>query len=287
MTAVSCSTVPVQRFAAFSGCVIQTQLPFIEKLAHDVFKELDIGLVDLDFTCCPFSGVRDADQDLWLAIAARNLSMAEKAGLPILSLCSGCFQTLKEAAHKLEDKDLRARINTRLAKEGVTYNGSTKVFHLMHVLDDNIQSIASKAGKRPGLRMSTHTGCHLLRPASIMGYDEPDYPVKFDALAAALGYEVKRHEKDTLCCGYTQITGDRQMSLSLMKDKVDSLLPQAELLAVCCPSCFLQFDRNQVLLKQQKLGTIHVLQLLAIAFGLDPYLSENRSLSQDMKGALQ
>ena len=80
----------------FQGCVIGNRIPFIEASARKVFDKLGIKTSDAAFACCPDPvGFNATDHLSWLAMAARNLTIAEEEGKDILNICNGCFQTLK------------------------------------------------------------------------------------------------------------------------------------------------------------------------------------------------
>ena len=71
------------RYAHFWGCYIPNRLPHMEKATRAVLAALGVEVLDLDgFTCCPEkSMIKNAGHDDWLAIAARNLDIAEEAGV--------------------------------------------------------------------------------------------------------------------------------------------------------------------------------------------------------------
>jgi heterodisulfide reductase subunit B len=129
--------------------------------------------------------------------------------------------------------------------------------------------------KKPlaGLKVAVHHGCHLLRPADVMGFDDPFEPSKLEALVEALGAEVVRYDGYTDCCG--RGTHDSEASLRMASDKLENVKAAgASCVVTVCPACFEQFDLGQVeikrkLGKEHKLPAFHYLQLLAIAQGED------------------
>ena len=105
------------RFALFSGCTVAYKIPHLEAATRYVMAALDIDPVDLPFSCCPDpSGVHAYSAELWYTLAARNLALAEKHSLDIVTLCNGCYATLKHCRELLNsDSRLKKRINERLA----------------------------------------------------------------------------------------------------------------------------------------------------------------------------
>ncbi len=273
-----------EKYAFFIGCTIQYRAPYIEKLARDIFKRMDIALEDLDFVCCPTSRIaRDVDIDTWLLIAARNLATAEKEGLPILSMCTGCTQTLVEARHKLEDLDIRKPINAKLKPQGLEYKGISDIkfyAQLIHEKKDSIKII-----KQLPIKIATHSGCHILRPSKRLGFDDPENPVKLDQLVAFLGADPVDYPKKSLCCGFPIFNVDEKAAKQMMKDKLSGL--DADLLTVVCPTCFEYYELRQKHVADE-MGfkttmVMHYLQVLGLAMGmtLEDIGYENLRLKDD------
>ena len=93
------------KYAMFLGCTAPVRGRNYELAARKVAERLDIELVDLpDFACCGFSLV-SAHRETAIAMAARDLSIAEEAGLPVTTLCSSCAGALTHASLDLEEDD--------------------------------------------------------------------------------------------------------------------------------------------------------------------------------------
>ena len=70
------------KYAAFWGCLVPTRAPGTESSMRHLADTFGFEFVNLPFVCCPSqAGVRIIDRDSWLAIAARNIALAEEAGL--------------------------------------------------------------------------------------------------------------------------------------------------------------------------------------------------------------
>ena len=103
----------------FWGCMMPLKYPQMELAIRRTLPNLGVELVDVDgFTCCPDPIYFKArDKMKWLTIAARNLAVAEETGLDIVTMCSGCISTLKEAQYLLaEDQALKDEVNKRLKR---------------------------------------------------------------------------------------------------------------------------------------------------------------------------
>lgn len=268
------------RFAFFRGCMIPVKLPHLEHVARLVLPRLGVQLVDLDgFTCCPDPvGVGAVDPFTWLTIGARNVSLAEEQGLDLLSLCNGCAYTLRHVVHDLaESPALCDRVNRILGEIGHVYRGTAQVMHFLPWLSQDVGLEAIRhAVQRPlaGLRVATHTGCHLLSPYYLHGFDDSEDPVVFDRLVEALGAIAVDYPTKTACCGIGfAVSGQLDPSGEVLNAKLaDIHAAGADCIAVGCPFCYQQFDMGQLAAARRfgfefKLPVLNYLQLLGLALG--------------------
>ena len=282
------------RIAFFPGCVIPIRYPGIEAATRALAKRLDLDLVDMDFHCCPSpTGLKEASVDAWLALAVANLCIAEAQGLDVVTICSGCGNTLREArrAYK-EDEVKRAAVRKLLAPHGRDYKGATEVFQLPDLLArDEYLGRLEAACVRPleGLRIATHYGCHYFRPASAMRDDDwtPAFPLpeSLELVLESLGAEIIEYGRADLCCGaaLSYNVGRTDESLQALSEKlVEIVRADVEAIAVTCPACLTQFDVGQSLLsrKDKELKPVpvyHIAELVAYALGADPKVLDGKS----------
>jgi len=270
----------MKRFAFFPGCLIPARHPAMEFAIRATLPKLDIELVDLEgASCCPDPiYFKSKDKFSWLAVAARNLCLAEDLGVDLVTNCSGCTATLSETYHLLaDDPELKDQVNQRLAKIGKTYMGTSKVRHIATVVRDEVgyEKIAATV-TRPleGLKVAIHYGCHLLKPSRIMNVDNPDDPQVLENLIRALGAEPVRHRNWYLCCG--KACQNEDIPNNMMHDLLSSVHDEkADVLGMICPTCFGQFDHGQkkiAKLFEEDFHTpaVYYFQLLALAQGI-PY----------------
>ncbi len=267
-------------FTLYTGCLIDRRFPGFEAATRFVAEKLGWQLKEAQgFTCCPDPvWVRSSNVDTWLTLAARNLAIASQNDAPLLTLCNGCFETLNSAAKILAQSPEKAqRVEARLQASGLSYPKPIQVRHFLQVLVDLYHEEPDRLTRhivRPlqGLRLAPHPGCHLTRPSEYAQFDDPLNPRAMDEILQALGAEVVDYPERTHCCGLPIFATDRDLSLSMARDKVAVLQDQADALVVTCPSCFLQFETAQALDREHphKLPVFFLSELMALAMGADP-----------------
>jgi heterodisulfide reductase subunit B len=262
----------------FYGCMIPIKYPQMEAAFKRTMPNLGVELVDLEgFTCCPDPiFFKSKDVIGWLTVAARNLCIAEEAGTDIVTLCSGCTATLKEAVFLLaENEELRKQVNKRLARIGKEYKGTTKVEHAVVVIRDELGiDRVRESVVRPldGLKVAIHYGCHLLKPSQIMHVDDADYPSILEDLISATGATPISHQEELLCCGKGCIDDD--MPVDMVYEIFSSIRDsEADCMGLICPTCFSSFDLGQIVVGRKKgttfnIPVIYYFQLLGLAQGL-------------------
>jgi len=270
---------PTTRFAIFWGCTIPLRLPWIEVAARKVLPKLGIEMKDLPFSCCPDPIASKAlDHTTWLSLAARNLALAEEKKYDILTLCSGCFETLKIAQSELQDKAIKKSINDILKPIGREYQGSIRVFHIVQWLYEEygLENLRQMVTHPLTFRVATHTGCHYMRPADILHTDDPVYPEQLDELCEVLGLEPVDYPDKNLCCGVGVGLVDRDITQELILRKIEGVhRAKAEALVAHCPSCIQTYDAGQMMLYKSRTASItpvpvfHYLELLGLAMGLN------------------
>ena len=269
-------------YAYFWGCYIPGRLPFMEKATRAVFRELGIDAVDVDLlTCCPEkSMIQNLSHRTWLLTAARNLSLAEEAGRAFVTPCTGCFSTLKGALVELRTRpDELAEVNRELARIGRSFRGETEVLHVLDVIHEDIGAGALRERVRypmTGMRIAVHSGCHLLRPSTELLFDDPFWPRKLDELVEALGGESVPYASKMECCGNLLLrAGEEDTSRAMARGKLSDMIDAgADALTLVCPSCMMQYDTVQQLLRRAgeglNLPVLDYPELLGLALGIEP-----------------
>jgi heterodisulfide reductase subunit B len=269
---------PESKYLLFLGCVIPYRIASYEISARKVLDKLGVESVEMpEFNCCGFP-LDPINHDMMLTLAARNLCLAEQHNLNIMTLCNGCFGILNHVNRELkESKNLRARVNTYLKEIGMEFRGMIAVKHLIHVLAQDVGFKKIKETIRKPLnplRVAQHIGCHVVRPAKYIGFDDPETPLILKNLIEATGAECLNYQDETECCGAPTIGIDDKISLQLAREKLGHIRAVgAQALITVCPFCHMMYDLNQPRIERvfsRKFGipVLHYPQLLGLAMGI-------------------
>jgi heterodisulfide reductase subunit B len=266
------------KYAFYTGCLIPAREPQYENSVRKIAPELGIELVKMDAVncCAPFS-IQSVDYDSWLALAARNLCIAEGMGLNIVTLCNDCYESLLMTNTILkENNDIKSRINGILAEVGLEFKGKTDVKIFSDALYEDVGLAKVKdAVKRPfrGLRVAVQPGCHLTKPKRIH-YGQPTGIQPLDELVEATGAVSVNYDRKEACCGGPLRGVNDEVALSVAKQKLDSIKAAgADSIVTVCPFCFLELDMGQVEIKRHSkdeynLPVVNYAELLRMAMGM-------------------
>jgi heterodisulfide reductase subunit B len=269
----------MMEFAFFLGCTIPARLNQYESSSRAVLEKLGVGLVDIrEFNCCGYP-LRNIDFKAFLLSSARNLALAEKKNLNVMTLCKCCYGSLKKADFLMkENASLKKEMNSTLGKEGLNYEGKIEIKHLLSVLHKEIGIEAIK-GKMEmtfkRLKIATHYGCHALRPSQVVGFDNAVAPSLFDQLVEATGAESIDWPMKLECCGAPLWGVNDRLSMDLtLKKLTDGKKSGADYVCAACPYCHIQFDKVQKMILSQRnvnhpLPSILYTQLLGLSLGID------------------
>ena len=268
------------KFAYYPGCVAQESGRELDLSTRWVARALGIELVEFrKFSCCGSGFVDEANEVLNVAINARNLAIAEAAGLDILTICSTCQGMLSLARLRMNDPAVRAKVDGALTPIGITYRGTSNVTHLLRVLVEQVGLDAIRAKvRRPlaGLKVGAFYGCHLLRPADELKWESPEEPHAFEDLLAALGAEPVLYRGRVMCCGFPYLFVKPETAGRIAGRQIlDAKEHGADAMATPCPLCHISLDAYQapaekLLDRPLSMPVFHLPQLVALAFGARP-----------------
>ncbi|MFB0563520.1 MAG: CoB--CoM heterodisulfide reductase iron-sulfur subunit B family protein [Candidatus Lokiarchaeia archaeon] len=268
------------KYLLFLGCVIPYRVSSYEISTRKVLNRLGVEVVEMpEFNCCGFP-LDPINHETMLTLAARNLCLAEQQNLNIMTLCNGCFGILNHVNKELkEEKKVREKVNEYLKEIDFEFKGTIKVKHLIHVLaqDVGLEKIKETIKKQLNpLRVAQHTGCHVVRPGKIVGFDDPENPTTLKKLIEVTGAKCLDYMDETECCGNPISGVNAEIPLQLAREKLDHIRAVgAQALITVCPFCHMMYDLQQARIERKfneqfRLPVLHYPQLLGLAMGMSP-----------------
>jgi len=268
----------VKYYAYYPGCSTEATATGLEISAQAISQPLGIELKEIEnWTCCGSTPYGSLDREEAVAVAARNLALAEKTGLDLVTPCSSCFVTLYGANLQLkENPHLMEQVNKALSVVGLEYNGTVKVRHLTEVLCTDVtpEGIAANIQKGlDGLKVAPYYGCQLVRPD--YGFDAPESPTSLDSLVKSLKAEAVSFPLKNRCCGGSLIISEENMALGMIYKLLASAAGSgANCIITPCPLCQINLDAYQSRVNSKfktnfNLPVLFVTQLIGLALGID------------------
>jgi heterodisulfide reductase subunit B len=267
----------VKQYAYFPGCSSDGSGKGLGLSVRAVAKPLDMELIELEnWTCCGSTPYGSTAEEESILIAARNLAIAEKTGLDLVTPCSSCYVVLNHANNYLkEHEDFRKQVNQALAEVGLEFKGQLRVRLLAEVLFHDItpEGIAQKVQRNlNGLKVASYYGCQMLRPA---GFESTEAPESLDKIMESLGAQAMPFPLKNRCCGSSLIIPEENMAVGLIRKIIANAAENgAECINTVCPLCQTNLDAYQSRVNS-KFGTkfdlpvLFVTQLIGLALGID------------------
>ncbi|MDY6916542.1 MAG: CoB--CoM heterodisulfide reductase iron-sulfur subunit B family protein [Chloroflexota bacterium] len=242
-----------------------------------VAKALDMELIELeDWNCCGSTPYSSIDDLVSLGVAARNLALAEKRGLDLVTPCSACYVVLGKANSAIKEYPyVKAEVDEALAAGGLEYHGTVKVRHLFEVMVNEVDAgdLSAKVERKlGGLRVAPYYGCQLVRPGQ--GFDDPEYPQSLDKLVECTGATATPFSLKSRCCGGSLIIPEEDIALGLINKLLHSASDGgAECVVTVCPLCQTNLDVYQAKVNKKfkthyRLPVLFFTQLLGLAMGM-------------------
>lgn len=264
------------KYAYYPGCSLDaTGIEFGESNKL-VAKKLGMELVEIpDWNCCGASAAHLTDHMLSLALPARNLALAEKAGLGDVAVpCAACFIRSKAASEAVKNSpEMQEKISGIIEMD---YQAKSEVISFLDVLGKRVglEKIKAQVTKPlNGLKVASYYGCLLVRPPKIAQSDDPENPTVMDNIMEALGAEPVEWSYKVECCGAGHVVAKPEVGKQMIHDILRNAQQNgAEAIATACPLCMLNLDMRQKQINA-KMGTnlkipiYYFSELMALSFG--------------------
>ncbi|NHV96197.1 MAG: heterodisulfide reductase subunit B [Thaumarchaeota archaeon] len=271
------------KYAYYPGCSAHTSGKEYDKSFRLIAKALDIELVDVpDWTCCGSHVTYVFNPTLAASLSTRNLALVEKMGegIEVVTICSGCYQTLKRSNELLKhDANIQAKVKEALEAVNLSYNANVKIHHALETLttQEALDTISKRITKPlKGLKVAPYYGCAVVRPKFEDSFDDPENPQSLDRLLNVLGAEPVPYIDKVRCCGGVLIMKQERVCLEMIRRLlVNAKQAGAECMVTPCALCHLNLDIMQPKVEQAfkqrfNMPVFFFTQLIGLALGLKP-----------------
>jgi succinate dehydrogenase / fumarate reductase cytochrome b subunit len=270
------------KYALYTGCTAKESTPELLKSTLAVAKVLGIEIEVLnEASCCGASHLQDFDEFLSLVLNARNICLAEKRGLKLVTLCNTCQLMLENTKAKLDsDEEMKEKVNSKLKEVGYKYAGTSKVQHFLYAIleDVGLEEISKHVKKPLNSKVAPFYGCHIIRPSKTHDgsnlNENPYKPNAIESLIKVLMGDAVEYDSKTKCCGFHVDLQNTEVSEKLTANALlDASEHGAEIMVTPCPLCHLNLDVKQKAAakkanKNFSMPVLHLPQLIGLAFGL-------------------
>ena len=266
-----------KKYAYFPGCSLQSTAKEYDISTREVSRALGMELVEIpDWICCGATPAHITNHLLSIALPVKNIIMARKQGMDLVTCCAACFSRLK-VANKImrEDKAHREKVNEIVEDQ---YEGEVKIRHFLDILvnEYGLDKIKERVKKKlKGLKIASYYGCLLTRPPEVVQFDDPESPMSMDNLMESLGAEAVSWPYKTECCGASYSLTKTKIVLRLSRDILRMAKDEgAEAIAVACPLCQSNLDMRQMQIEKKYgeefcMPIFYFTQLVGLALGVE------------------
>lgn len=255
------------KYSYFPGCTLRNKAKELDTYARSCAEILGFTLEELpDWQCCGGVYPLGHDEIGRKLPSVRALNAAKEQGQDLVAVCSACYHVLKRVNHDMaSDADIQSRANNYM-QLSTPYQGETRVLHYLEVLRDEVGfgKLKRKVIKPlTGWKIGAYYGCLLLRPSSVLAFDDPENPTILEDFLRAIGAEPVLYPYRNECCGGYISLKDGDMSKNMCRRVAESARGfQAECLVTACPLCKYNLDKDGTL------PVYYFTELLAEALGV-------------------
>jgi heterodisulfide reductase subunit B len=269
----------MKKYAYFPGCSLEKMALSYHLSAIETTRKVGVELQELeDWNCCGATTYFHIDELLAYTLVARNLAMAEKEGLDLVTPCSACYKNaFFTNTYLKEDPDLAEHINFALNEDNLQFSGNLAVRHLIEVFvhDVGLEEVKNNVSQPlKDLRVVPYYGCQILRPRK--DHEDVEQPQFFEGLLSAMGavpvdFPLKLH-----CCGGSLILTSRRAALGMVRNLLQCAVDrEATVIATACPLCQVNLECYQKQVNQEfgtefSVPVMYFTQLMGLAMGIEP-----------------
>ena len=257
------------KYSYYPGCTLRTKAKDLDAYARASAKALGFELEEIEnWQCCGGVYPLGSDEIATKLSSVRALNEAKEKGQDLVTLCSACHHVIKRVNDDMRNvEDIRTRANNYMQLDE-PYAGETNVLHYLEVLRDRVgfDELKKKVvNPLKGRKIGAYYGCLLLRPSTVLAFDDPENPQIIEDFIRAIGAEPVVYPYRNECCGGYISLKEKEMSGRMSCNIVDSAAGAgAEMLITACPLCMSNLNKSG----SGKIPVYYFTELLAEALGV-------------------
>lgn len=257
------------KYSYYPGCTLRTKAKDLDAYARASAKALGFELEEIEnWQCCGGVYPLGSDEIATKLSSVRALNEAKEKGQDLVTLCSACHHVIKRVNDDMRNvEDIRTRANNYMQLDE-PYAGETNVLHYLEVLRDRVgfDELKKKVvNPLKGRKIGAYYGCLLLRPSTVLAFDDPENPQIIEDFIRAIGAEPVVYPYRNECCGGYISLKEKEMSGRMSCNIVDSAAGAgAEMLITAFPLCMYNLNKSG----SGKIPVYYFTELLAEALGV-------------------
>ena len=254
-------------FSYYPGCTLRNKAKDLDVYARKCAQLLGFTLEELEtWQCCGGVYPLGSDEIASKLPSVRALNSAREKGQDLVAVCSACYHVLKRVNDDMANvPDIQTRANNYMELD-TPYTGQTRVLHYLELLRDVVgfDKLKEKVtNPLTGRKIGAYYGCLLLRPSSVLAFDDPENPTIIEDFIRALGAEPVIYPYRNECCGGYISLKEKEMSDNMCQRICQSAAGfEADCLVTACPLCKYNLNRTN------SLPVVYFTELLAEALGV-------------------
>lgn len=256
----------------FPGCTLRTKAKDLDLYARKCAELLGIELCEPEnWQCCGGVFVTAKDEIATKLSSVRALAEARDMNRPLVTVCSACHNVIKQTNHMMQtDVEFADKVDRYMSQDKnhtEPYHGETKVYHYLELLRDVVGfDKLGETVKNPlkGRKIGAYYGCLLLRPGSVMAFDDVENPRIMEDFIRALGAEPVIYPRRNECCGgYVALEDPESAKKKSCAVTSSAVGHGADAIVTACPLCKYNLVKNG-----SPVPVVYFTELLAEALGV-------------------
>lgn len=237
------------KISYYPGCTLKNKARSLDRYARESAAALGYEFEEIEnWQCCGGAYTSAKDEIATKLPSVRALADGYANGGRVVTVCSACYNVLSQTNHEFSvNPDFDMRVNNYLAPD-LEYHGEGKVIHYLELLRDEIgfDELKKKVVKPlTGKKIAAYYGCLLLRPSSVLKFDDPENPEIMENLIRALGAEPVIYPMRNECCGgYITLEDTKQAEKRSGAVASSAKDMGADFMITACPLCLYNIKKH-------------------------------------------